>query len=74
MRCDNDSGGRHVRHGHGNVNKAETGDSRAAMGMTGIVMLYYTGTTCYLMVALQSTWSADCEAMCHDPCTFSIPS
>ena len=40
MRCDNDSGKRHVRHAHGNVNRAETVDtvnSKAAREMTGIV-------------------------------------
>ena len=59
MRCDNDSGGRHVRHGHGNVNRAETGDSSAETEWSRIVMLCYSATTWYTLVALRVGWSAD---------------
>lgn len=65
MRCDNDNGTSHVRHGHGNVNRAETGDSKAATERSRIMMLCYSGLTCQWVgvVALRFVWSADREAV-----------
>jgi len=83
MRCDNDSGRRHVRHGHGNVNKAETVDtvnSKGAREMTGIVMLYYSVSSWYASIALRCA-SQQTQRLCvslsgvvSDPCGVSSPS